>query len=782
KSIAEKDSFLSTPCEIEQALSFIGEMERELGDLDQYIYQSLTALFTDSMHELDELAEQILKTREVLLAELRQLKEATSVDKNQVRAALARMFRVLRRLGKNVKPQLESVLGPLMPERGLIDEFFKRMFSLYHRLASTAPERVGVVVGFYTLEPIASGETIYSAFENELFAACCTGPDAEPDISALNKASRQLKQQLRVVDIPLAAIVAQHFLDRGNSKISGLKQQHVDVHATFNSALHDTWRAIRFNLEQLMGEFDEVFENANSLSLKEFSDRLHESEQLVLDGLDKAAESFTVVIDNYRVFFQQVQRDLAKESQRALGGVKTQVTRIIELKETPVIEEAYPGSQVGASLQRGLKNVRTSLKEAIEKSAKAIEYLWSELTDFRRRIQSRHSSQEVLLQLTELPTSEEISASTRNLPSIYRRLFSQKPLINQDLLLWFEDQQSQFLDIYHRWEKGSETSVAIVGEEGSGKKTLLSGLEEEIQDKTEIVRITLSERLSSEADVIRLFVSEFDLKDEFDSLDDLVSALQQLPRQVIFVENAHNLLLRTIGIRRAPYAFLYIVLATRSRFLWAISFKYYPWLRLSYLFDAQRYFTHQIRVDFHNKTELRDALLLRQRSSQYPVLFTAEGLDNSKVNALLKKQELGSEPVQRILNELYFDDLFEISGGNMKAALYYWLYSAKYSSDKEHIEISPCVHIDTGFISELDRLYLFTLGEIVSHGEMTAQEHARIFNINPFNSRSRLEYLRHIRLLEPTRFGRNQLPTSYVINPIFYHPVVSYLQVQHLLY
>ena len=65
---------------------------------------------------------------------------------------------------------------------------------------------------------------------------------------------------------------------------------------------------------------------------------------------------------------------------------------------------------------------------------------------------------------------------------------------------------------------------------------------------------------------------------------------------------------------------------------------------------------------------------------------------------------------------------YESSSGNIRAALYYWQISIRFDPEEKGIRVAPLRKLDYRFLRDLDRSYLLTLAEILSHGGLSTDE------------------------------------------------------------
>ena len=214
------------------------------------------------------------------------------------------------------------------------------------------------------------------------------------------------------------------------------------------------------------------------------------------------------------------------------------------------------------------------------------------------------------------------------------------------------------------------------------------------------------------------------------------------------------------------------MLASRHRHLWVVTVRKYPWHRMDHLLGIDRFFTHQVQTLFNSQGEIRDALLLRLQTSGYPVSFL-NGDKTTKASTSSGKDDQASR------QDRFFSDLFAATRGNMQAALYYWLLSLDYDEQQQTLQVSPLDKLDYGSLRNLDRAQLYALGEILAHGGLTASEHAAIFGGSPMQSRTLLDYLAQINLLQYPQ-GEEQI-ACYQVNPLFFAPISSLLEARNII-
>jgi len=165
-------------------------------------------------------------------------------------------------------------------------------------------------------------------------------------------------------------------------------------------------------------------------------------------------------------------------------------------------------------------------------------------------------------------------------------------------------------------------------------------------------------------------------------------------------------------------------------------------------------------------------LLLRLQTSGYPVTFL-NGNKPQKAGPSSAKDDQASR------QERFFSDLFAATRGNMQAALFYWLWSLDYDEQQQTLQVTPLDKLDYGSLRNLDRPQLYALAEILAHGGLTAREHAAVFGGSSMQSRTLLDYLVQINLLQ---YPQDEEPFAcYQINPLFFAPISSLLEARNII-
>lgn len=576
----------------------------------------------------------------------------------------------------------------------------------------------------------------------------------------------------RTVTCPIRQLALDTLPREAEAKDHPLVAKHATAYDQGQARFDDLWRNLRFHLEVAMADLALATEQLRQ-------DEEVDQEQVAV----KLAGAKDVVLD----ILAETATKLAADGQPLVdfwGGLSERLRQQHEELCDSLRQDIATAGQLGARL-RGLRQKwALKLTELAQSGRKHLgmaapkegaagfqQRALSLLSGLRGLTGEEDSKDErTRLALTDLPSAAALASQAKKLPRLYRRMFELGPLQNREFMVGREQPLEQLEEIFSRWQQGKTCSIAIIGPEGSGKSSLINCFESEFGAEAPILRRDFKQRLHSETEVLALLRQWFEAAEEVDSLNALVAHILARPRCIVIAEEGHHLLLRVIGGRDAVQAFFRVLVATRGHCLWLLSFRKHPWQRLDDQFQISQYFTHQISTLFHDQKQIEKALMLRQRTSGYPLTFLGETDQDDEAKA------------QKELQETFFSELFEAAGGNIEAALYFWLLCLDYDPQSGQLRICSVGKLEHGFLRKLDRLYLFSLAEILCHGGLNATEHARIFRLDPVKSRLTLDYLQQLTLLEHKPAAGTTNGERYQLSPIFYKAVTSTLESMNILY
>jgi Kef-type K+ transport system membrane component KefB len=365
-------------------------------------------------------------------------------------------------------------------------------------------------------------------------------------------------------------------------------------------------------------------------------------------------------------------------------------------------------------------------------------------------------------------------ARLQHLPFIYRKLFDIAPLESADFLIAREQELNLIETARARWQQGMPCSVAVVGELGSGKTSLINAAIKEVLGDYPIYKMSFTRTVESEEQLAGELAQALGLPPvhSFDELQELLADTAQ--RSVIVLEDAHQLYLRALGGFECLRQLLLLIARTSHQVFWILSMRKYAWRYLDAVLRISDSFTFVVQTENLSGQELGQVILSRHQVSGFDLRFLPDEImeQRSKYRKAPEKER------QALLRGAYFDALSKASEGNILAAIFYWLKSL-LELQGHALLISPLPRLNFDFLREMPVEKLLTLSMLIQHGNLTAPEHARIFRTDLRASLSTLTYLTNLNLLTNER-GENG-DECFAVNRVLYIPLTRELRARNIL-
>ena len=335
-----------------------------------------------------------------------------------------------------------------------------------------------------------------------------------------------------------------------------------------------------------------------------------------------------------------------------------------------------------------------------------------------------------------LPPEFRTNPNSKDLPSIYRRLFASEPLENARFLVGRETEMAALAQARGFWDSGRPATVVIIGEIGSGKTTLINCALTEWAADLPVVRGQFDCRLT-EAAQLRTYLGTL-LGCDPDELERFL--LNQ--RRVIVLEEVEKTFLRQVGHLSAIRALQGLIAASSSSTLWILAINQIAFRLLDSTVQFRHTFSHQINAGTAQLDELRKAVMLRHNLSGLRLEFlpgTSTGIWSKLPKCLQKKSDAEAR---------FFSALSQQSDGVFRTAFNIWLAHVE-TVESGTMYMKPITMPDlAGIIGSLKSSDLFTLLAVLEHGVLTPAEHASIFQKGLATSQSQIDELVSREVLE----------------------------------
>lgn len=394
-----------------------------------------------------------------------------------------------------------------------------------------------------------------------------------------------------------------------------------------------------------------------------------------------------------------------------------------------------------------------------------ISTLWKKYFSLRPVMQNPKNTNNELIKRYLNDTESRIS----KLPFIYQKLFHFQSLNDKRFFTNRYNEIKILKDEFGRWQNGTPSAIAIIGERGSGLTTFLNFIQNDIYAETKTARIIFNKPEYSEEHILTILCDALHFKQlrSWKELEQKI--LEESNYNICILENIHFMYLKTVSGFGGLEKFLNLLSRTKNSIFWITTCTLYSWQFLKKAIGIDSHFQQVLSLYHITPQELKSIIMKRHRASGYLLEFESFGNPRK-----MKKSKSDDEnPFQANLENIYFDKLHQFAGGNITTAIILWLRSIqRFSKDK--MILSANLDIDFSFLNTLSEDNVLTLSAVLHHEIMSPESHSVIFNQKMDRSRLQLENLENEGLLVKNGHG-------YQIHPFIYRPLVEILKNKNIL-
>jgi hypothetical protein len=366
----------------------------------------------------------------------------------------------------------------------------------------------------------------------------------------------------------------------------------------------------------------------------------------------------------------------------------------------------------------------------------------------------------------------EIERNIQALPVIYQHLFQIAPIREFNLFLSRTIEMDKLSHAYHDFLKGNYSATLLIGENGSGKSSLVYYFSETFKTNYQITYFPVTDFFVSGDDFFPLIAQVFP-HCESSNLADLEAYIQSLSEpRIVIVDGIERLFSRKVNGFECLQQLLSLILNSGTKLLWICTVSQTAANYLHKTINLFDYFDHKIKMQSLEKDVIKNIVLKRNWLSGYQIVYTETKPD--KKNSGKLNSDAYNLVRQKQLEEAFFTALHKFADSNISLSLFFWLESIDYIED-ETIFIKELSIPDFSFLENLSLNKAYALLNVVLHGKISAEQFAEINHLTYDESKRVLSILKEDSILI-YRQG------WYSLNGFLYRHVLKFLKNRNLIH
>ena len=400
-------------------------------------------------------------------------------------------------------------------------------------------------------------------------------------------------------------------------------------------------------------------------------------------------------------------------------------------------------------IREGRRRSRGSMQRAARRAADQ----WDRVLEtIGGKLPSRPATSPVVTRTT-LRDTLLLPASKSELPVIYGSLFRLSPIEDRRFLVGRDRELSGLEQALTDWDAGRFAACIFVGARGSGKTSLLNCATSGAFAGREILRTQFSERAITAKAIDDFLRKLLQLSPGVD-----LEAAFKSKRRILMIEEGERIYLRKVGGFEGACHLMHWVQRTAVTTLWIIAMNDRAFQTLCAGAQFSRAFSHRINAMSVSRMDLENALLERHRLSGLRLDFTPPPASDPRLSRIRSWLGLEKTPQQ-----LYFDSLYQQSGGVFRSAFELWLSSIERVEGEKLKIRQPLEPAFASLRGELEQEDLFNLLVIQEHGSLTYEEASEVLCENVEVTRTRMDRLAALGLIEndPEHSGFRVRPEAH---------------------
>lgn len=310
------------------------------------------------------------------------------------------------------------------------------------------------------------------------------------------------------------------------------------------------------------------------------------------------------------------------------------------------------------------------------------------------------------------------------LPFMYRKVMTTDSIDILDYFVAHKIGLQSLIESITRWQAEPHYAIALHGEMGTGKTTLINILLKYHLKDVAYSRIKIGYSISTEELLCKQICKQLNLQCESFNFNELRQQVVELKsKRVVIVESIQHLIRKSMNGFQLMLTFLNFVQDTRQQICWVCTCSEFGWLYLEGTRSISDYFAVHFKLDYSSSDEIRRVIEVRNSTSGFNFQFLDLHERTSFIHKFLQRRFKFRDRTK----EIYFSKLAKLANGNLHKAIYIWLNSLELNEDQTFLVHKP-ERIHFPYLKKVDNKKMILLASILETGSIAAESASHLLH------------------------------------------------------
>lgn len=349
-------------------------------------------------------------------------------------------------------------------------------------------------------------------------------------------------------------------------------------------------------------------------------------------------------------------------------------------------------------------------------------YLETSKLDSAKKISAQLFRKKIESNALESPQYDPSLPQINPLSDEYKKIFCLENLEDKDLFIKTDDDilerlTTHILDWVHNIK--DEHTLAVYGEKGIGKSTLLGTLKDNLSKESKVILTSVSEKIVTQEDLLNFLASILSFPKEHGA-EGIIKIDESMAKTVVIIDEAQNLFLAKRGGLKAFHTMASVFNLRTKNIFWCFSFNRYSWSYLNAVTEGSQYFRKVYPLYRWKDSEIKSLIIQRHKKLQFQIEF----------DPIVYALETRPDPEEiKYTYDRFFEMLWEQSKGNPRTAMALWLSSVTLLSGNK-VKVGLPRAIPERPLDHLTNDELFVVAAIIRHENLTVHEAMEVSNLS----------------------------------------------------